>query len=63
MPKFVRITELDGKVHWVNLEHVRLLTEEPATPKRPARTTVHIDSSWVERIIAVTQSPEDILGQ
>ena len=63
MPKFVRITELDGKVHWANLEHVRLLTEEPATKKLPSRTTVHIDSSWVERIIAVTQSPEDILGQ
>lgn len=60
MAKFARVTDLDGKVHWVNLEHVRLLVEEPATAKRPARTTVHLDSSWVERVITVVESPEQI---
>jgi|GEM_PF-2658888 len=63
MSRFTRVTALDGKVHWVNLEHVRMLQELKPTPGQPVRTAIHIDSYWVERQIIVSERPQDILGQ
>lgn len=62
MARFVRVTELDGKVHWVNLDHVRTLSEQKPNKLYPVHTSVHIDSSWVERVLHVSDRPEDILS-
>jgi hypothetical protein len=63
MSRFARVTALDGKVHWVNLEHVRLMQELKPLPNQPVRTAIHIDSHWVERQIIVSEQPEEIVGQ
>jgi len=63
MSRFARVTALDGKVHWINLDHVRLFQELKALPDQPVRTSIHIDSHWVERQIIVSERPEDIVAQ
>jgi hypothetical protein len=62
MPRFARVTELDGKVHWINLDHVRTLSVLKPMKGFPGRTAVHIDSSWVERVLHVSETPEQILS-
>ncbi|MGV9009785.1 hypothetical protein [Brevundimonas sp.] len=63
MSHFARVTALDGKVHWINLEHVRLLQELKPLPQQPVRTSIHIDSYWVERQIIVQERPEEIMAR
>jgi hypothetical protein len=60
---FVRVTELKGRIHWVNLAHVRRLTVRPPVRSDPVVTEVHIDSSFVETVLVVVETPEDILAQ
>ncbi|MBU1326228.1 MAG: hypothetical protein KJ676_13405 [Alphaproteobacteria bacterium] len=62
MARFARVTELDGKVHWVNLDHVRTLSVLKPMKGLPVRTAVHVDSSWVERVLHVSETPEQILA-
>lgn len=62
MPRFIRATEPKGKVHWVNLDHVRLISVEPAAGSQPAMTAIHIDSYWVERRLLVVETPEQLLA-
>ena len=64
MPAFVRVTEQNGRVQWVNLDHVRQLLEKPpGKGPETARTTILIDNSWVERRIDVVETAEAILAQ
>lgn len=61
--RFARVTDHDGKVHWVNLDHVRMIAELKPVKNNTARTAIHIDSYWVERQLQVIETPEEILGQ
>jgi len=63
MSDFVRVTEPKGKVHWVNLAHVRHLTVRPAMKGLPVVTEIHIDNWFVERQLIVVEAPEEILAQ
>lgn len=63
MSEFVRVTEPKGKVHWVNLAHVRHLTVRPAIKDAPVVTQVHIDNWVIEKELVVVETPEEILGQ
>jgi hypothetical protein len=62
MSRFVRATEPKGKVHWVNLEHVREFSIEPAKDGQPALTNIHIDNWLVERRLTVVETPEQLLA-
>jgi len=62
-PVFARVTEQNGRVHWINLTHVRQLVVKEGRNGLLTVTDVHIDSSWVERIVTVTEAPEAILSQ
>ena len=64
MARFARVTEFGkGRVHWVNLEHVRQLVEHRGIPGRSVRTAIHIDSSWAQQVLDVRETPEEILSQ
>ncbi|MFN3354366.1 MAG: hypothetical protein ACK4Z5_12215 [Brevundimonas sp.] len=64
MARFARVTEFGkGEVQWVNLEHVRQIVELKGVADQPVRTAVHIDNSWVERVLHVRETPEQILSQ
>jgi hypothetical protein len=64
VPTFVRVTELDGGIHWINLDHVRqLVVKKPVKGMGKARTAVMIDNQWAERRIDVLETPEEILAQ
>jgi hypothetical protein len=64
MARFARVTEIEtGKVHWINLDHVRQIIEQKPLKDVPVHTSIHLDSSWSEQRLDVTQTPEEILAQ
>jgi hypothetical protein len=64
MGRFVRVTEIGSdKARWINLDHVRQIIERKPFKGVPVRTSIHIDSSFSETRIDVTQTPEEILSQ
>ena len=60
---FARVTETNGVVHWVNLNHVRELVVKVGKYAEPTLTEVHIDNNFVARVFRVTETPETILAQ
>ena len=62
MLRFARVTTIDGKVQWINLQHVRQIVEWKPMKGYEVVTAIHIDNNWVERQILVTQRPEEILA-
>lgn len=63
MKGFARVTELNGVVQWVNLDHVRRIVVGKPIGENSVVTKVHIDNSFVEKLLTVTETPEQILGQ
>ena len=62
MTVFARVTELDGRVQWINLDHVRQIVERKPMNGHPVVTAVNIGNMWAERQVMVTQTPEEILA-
>ena len=62
MPAFARVTEPNGTVQWINLDHVRQIVEQKPIKGFPTVTAVNIGNMWAERQVMVTQSPEEILA-
>jgi hypothetical protein len=62
MTAFARVTELDGSVQWINLDHVRQIVERKPMKGFPVVTAVNIGNMWAERQVTVTQTPEEILA-
>ena len=62
MPAFARVTEPDGTVQWINLDHVRQIVERKPIKGLPVVTAVNIGNMWAERQVLVTQTPEEILA-
>ncbi len=62
MTAFARVTELDGRVQWINLDHVRQIVERKPMKGFPVVTSVCIGNMWAERQVMVTQTPEEILA-
>lgn len=62
MSRFIRATEPKGKVHWVNLDHVREFSIETGKDGRPDLTNIHIDNWLVERRLTVVETPEQLLA-
>lgn len=62
MKGFARVTELNGIVQWVNLDHVRRIVVGKPAGEHAVVTKVHIDNSFVERLLTVTETPEQILA-
>ena len=62
MTAFARVTELDGRVQWINLDHVRQLVERNPMKGFPVVTAVNIGNMWAERQVLVTQTPDEILA-
>jgi len=60
---FAKVTETNGVVHWINLNHVRELVVKDGKHGEPTTTEVKIDNNWVEKSVRVTETPEDILAQ
>ena len=60
---FARVTETNGVVHWINLNHVRELIVKPGKHGQPTTTEIHIDNQFVAKIFRVTETPEQILSQ
>lgn len=64
MARFVRVTELfSDKVRWVNLDHVRQIVVRKPNKHVAVHTSIHIDSSFSETRLDVSQTPEEILSQ
>ena len=63
MNGFVRATEPKGKVHWINLDHVRQMTVEPGVKGGSETTAICIDNWLVEKRLVVVETPEQLLGQ
>lgn len=57
---FARVTETNGVVHWVNLNHVRELVVKVGKGDTPTLTEVHIDNNVVAKVFRVTETPETI---
>ena len=62
MTAFARVTELDGRVQWINLDHVRQIVERKPMKGYPVVTVVNVGNMWAERQVMVTQTPEEILA-
>ena len=62
MTAFARVTELDGRVQWINLDHVRQIVVRKPMKGYPVVTAVNIGNMWAERQVTVTQTPEEILA-
>ena len=62
MTAFARVTELDGRVQWINLDHVRQIVERKPMKGYPVVTAVNVGNMWAERQVMVTQTPEEILA-
>ncbi|WP_428149145.1 hypothetical protein [Brevundimonas sp.] len=60
---FAKVTETNGRVHWVNLTHVRELIVKPAKGDRPVLTEINIDNNAVASVFTVVETPEQILAQ
>ena len=60
---FARVTETNGVVHWVNLNHVRELIVKVGKLGQPTLTEIHIDNNFVAKVFRVSQTPEAILAQ
>jgi hypothetical protein len=61
---FARVTEeLNGVVHWINLNHVRELVVKEGKRGQPTTTEVNIDNQFVAKTFRVTETPEQILSQ
>jgi hypothetical protein len=58
---FAKVTETNGVVHWVNLNHVRELVVKVGKHSEPTLTEVHIDNNFVAKVFRVTETPETIL--
>jgi hypothetical protein len=53
MTAYARVTELDGRVQWINLDHVRQLVERMPMKGFPVVTAVNIGNTWAERQVLV----------
>ena len=42
MPAFARVTEPNGTVQWINLDHVRQIVERKPTKGTPVATAINI---------------------
>ena len=62
MPAFARVTEPNGTVQWINLDHVRQIVERKSMKGMPVATAINIGNMWAERQVLVTQTPEEILA-
>ena len=60
---FAKVTETNGVVHWINLNHVRELIVKDGRHGEPTTTEVKIDNNWVEKAFRVVETPEQILAQ
>ena len=60
---FARVTETNGVVHWINLNHVRELIVKPGKHGVPTTTEISIDNQFIARVFRVTETPEQILAQ
>ncbi len=60
---FARVTETNGVVHWVNLNHVRELIVKVGKLGQPTLTEIHIDNNFVAKVFRVSETPEAILAQ
>lgn len=60
---FAKVTETNGVVHWINLNHVRELIVKSGKHGQPTTTEVSIDNQFVAKVFRVTETPEQILRQ
>jgi hypothetical protein len=60
---FARVTQQNGQVQWINLDHVRQIVVKEGRHGSATLTAIHIDNSWVERVVTVVETPEAILSQ
>jgi len=62
MPSFARVTELNGQIQWINLDHVRQIVERKPIKGSDVVTAIHIGNAWIEREVLVIDRPEEILA-
>ncbi|MEC8533063.1 MAG: hypothetical protein VXZ00_03595 [Pseudomonadota bacterium] len=60
---FAKVTETNGVVHWINLNHVRELIVMDGNQGQPTLTEVSIDNQFVAKVFRVRETPEMILTQ
>lgn len=62
-PVFAKVTETNGVVHWINLNHIRELIVKDGKHCQPTLTEVSIDNQFVAKVFRVKETPEAILAQ